>query len=95
MKDSKRHITKVGKRNQVTIPAAMLRELELAPGDGVILTADDGNIRIHSVETAIKHASGLLYRPDNQVLTDEELEEDIRRARAEAAVARYERSLRE
>jgi len=44
------HVTRVGKRNQVTIPAAMLRALGVAPGDQVEVTGDDGVLSLRKAE---------------------------------------------
>lgn len=41
------HRTRIGKRNQVTIPAEMLRDLEIGPGDEVeVILSAQGSIGI-------------------------------------------------
>ena len=83
----------MGKRNQVTIPVEMLRQLGVQPGESVSLTlTEDKMIRVEKAEDPIAHALGLLHRPGMKPLSDEELEEAIREAQAERATERYLRS---
>jgi len=98
-----RHVTRINKRNQVTIPAEMLRDLGLAPGDEVEMEESDGKLAVRKADrpagtvgefrNAIERASGLLWRPRNPTRSDEELEEAIRVASDEGATERYRRSL--
>jgi AbrB family looped-hinge helix DNA binding protein len=88
-----RHIRRIGKRNQVTIPADILEELHLGPGVEVEVTKEGRGLRIRPVQDPIAYASGLLRRPGQRVLSDEELEVAIREASQEAATRRYLRTL--
>jgi AbrB family looped-hinge helix DNA binding protein len=101
--EQRRHVTRINKRNQVTIPAGMLRDLDIEPGDEVEVEEAGGKLAVTKLHRpakskqeyldAIERASGSLWRPDNPVLSDEELEEAIRVARQERAAERYRRTL--
>jgi AbrB family looped-hinge helix DNA binding protein len=83
-----RNVTRVGKRNQVTIPAAMLRVLGLGPGEAVRVAQVDGRIEITPAEDPVARAYGMLRKYGAPVLTNEELLqviEEARQARAAAA----------
>lgn len=91
-----RHRTKVGKRNQVTIPASMLRELGVAPGQSVELEVVGRQVVVRNAMDAIDRAYGILKRMGVQPLTVVTLDDAIREARElrqERATARYERML--
>lgn len=91
---SDRHRTRVGKRNQITIPAAMLRQLGVAPGQQVEMWVDEeARIRVEKAEDAIDKALGLLYTEGLPHLTDAQLREAIREASQNVATQRYLRSL--
>jgi AbrB family looped-hinge helix DNA binding protein len=100
--EQRRHVTRINKRNQVTIPAEMLRDLGLEPGDEVEVEEAGGKLAVTKLSRpaktkqeyldAIERASGSLWRPNNPVLSDEELEEAIRVASEEGATERYRRS---
>ncbi|MEX1104077.1 MAG: AbrB/MazE/SpoVT family DNA-binding domain-containing protein [Dehalococcoidia bacterium] len=91
-----RHSTRIGKRNQVTIPAATLRRMGLKPGDRVDVVEDeDGKVRLETLGDWIARSYGALYRLGTPVLSDEELELEIKRASEEAATKRYLRTFYE
>ena len=87
-------VTRVGKRNQVTIPAALLRELGVEPGDQVeVALKDDGAIGITKAvdpferlrelrETLRRNHPCLPPGPAN----DEEFAAMIREARIERSI---------
>lgn len=85
-------LTRVGKRNQVTIPAEILRDLEIVPGGHVEVSEEGGEIRIRKAQDPIDRAYGLLHRPGRAALTIEELNREARKEREEAAWARYRRA---
>src|SRR5688572_21653109 len=85
--------TRIGKRNQVTLPAATLRRLGLQPGDTVEIRDEESGVSIKKADDPISRLMGILWRPDLPVLSDEELEAEIKRASEEGATARYLRSL--
>ncbi|MCZ2109933.1 MAG: AbrB/MazE/SpoVT family DNA-binding domain-containing protein [Dehalococcoidia bacterium] len=86
------HITRIGKRNQVTIPAAMLRKLGLESGECVGVAVEDDRLVIERAENPVKRVSGMLYRAEGPHLSDEELREAIREATAQAAAEKHARS---
>ena len=89
-----RHVTRIGKRNQVTIPAAMLRKLGLAPGERVEITVDEaGRLEVAPVEDPVEKALGFLAPAGLPHLTDDELREAIREAAQDEATRRYLRTL--
>src|SRR5688572_23981811 len=90
---ARRHRTRVGKRNQVTIPAAMLRELGVKPGDPVEISAGEHRVTVTRADDPVSRFMGILWRPDLPVLSDEELEAEIKRASEEGATRRYLRTL--
>lgn len=91
------HVTRVGKRNQVTIPAAMLRSLGVSPGEEVeVRLGDEGDIHVSRADDAWAEFAGCLERPGQPVYTDDELMALMKQARqeiADAAAQRYLRSL--
>lgn len=89
---SSAHRARIGKRNTVTIPVAMLRDMGLKPGDLVVLRVEDGQIRIDNPLKQLERLVGSLAYPGMPVLTDEELEAAIHSAREEAALARDARA---
>lgn len=89
------HITRVGKRNQVTIPAAMLRSLGVGPGEEVeVRLGDEGNVHVSRIEDPWAKFIGCLERPGQPVFTDAELVALVKQARQEMADAATERYLR-
>jgi AbrB family looped-hinge helix DNA binding protein len=90
----RRHVTRIGKRNQVTIPAAMLRELGLAPGERVEVSIDEeGRLAVERVEDPVRRALGFLASARLPHLTDDELGEAVREAVQDAATRRYLRTV--
>lgn len=92
-----RHITRVVRRNQVTIPAQMLRELGLGPGESVQVERTGSRIAIEKVPDPVEHAYGLLKQEGDQPRSDadcSELEDNARAWRSANAAADDERILR-
>ena len=87
-----RHIRRIGKRNQVTIPAEILEELHLGPGVEVEVARVDGEVRVKRAAGPVTRARGLLKRPDQRSLTMEEEAVATRDAEEEIATARYLRA---
>ncbi len=84
--------TRVGKRNQVTIPAEMLRHLGVAPGEDVEVIESDGSVTIRKADDPIARAYGMLHRPGEKPLEIDEMEALIRRESEAAALRRYRRT---
>jgi AbrB family looped-hinge helix DNA binding protein len=89
-----RHRTKVGKRNQVTIPASMLRELGVGPGQSVELEMVGRQVVVRNAMDAIDRAYGILKRMGVQPLTGDELTTIEREAHAARVARREERDAR-
>lgn len=77
--------TTIGEGGRLVIPAAYRKALGLKPGDEVLLTLEDGEIRVVSTRQAIARAQTLLrrYIPKGRSLS----EELIKQRRKEAARA--------
>lgn len=77
--------TKIREGGRLVIPAAFRKALDLKPGDDVLLTLEDGEIRITGTRQAIAQAQTLLrrYIPKGRKLS----EELIKERREEAAHA--------
>lgn len=84
--------TRVGKRNQVTIPAEMLRHLGVAPGEDVEVVEGDGSVTIRKADDPIARAYGMLHRPGEKPMDIEEINEIIRSGAEEVALRRYLRT---
>ena len=78
--------TAIGQGGRLIIPAAYRKALGLKPGDEVLLTLEDGEIRIVSMRQTIVRAQSLLrrYIPESRSLS----EELIKQRREEVARAR-------
>ena len=77
------HRTRVGKRNQVTIPAAMLRELGVSPGQQVEISIDgEEGLRVTAVDDPLeklrRFRQGLALAP----VSTAEIVEMVHEARA-------------
>ena len=84
------HTTRIGKRNQVTIPAEILRKLDLAPGDRVGIAMKDDAI---VVEKSLDPFEALEKFRENLALgpfSNEEIDELIAEARQERAERLYQ-----
>lgn len=77
--------TTIREGGRLVIPAAYRKALGLKPGDEVLLTLEDGEIRVVSTRQAIARAQTLLHRyiPKGRSLS----EELIKERREEAARA--------
>ena len=95
----RRHVTRIGKRNQVTIPAAMLRRLGLAPGEQVEITVDeDGRLAVAKVEDPFERLRRLRESLALPATSNDQLVEIVHEARREHAVAaarKYQRTISE
>ena len=83
----------MGKRNQITIPAAMLRELGVAPGEQVEISVAEGSIAVTKAEDPVDRALGFLASPERARLSDDQLRDAIAAAAHDAATTRYLRTL--
>jgi AbrB family looped-hinge helix DNA binding protein len=78
-----RHHARIAAGGRIVIPARLRQELGLRTGDRVILDVDDGELRLRSLDAAIRQAQELVaaYVPEGVSLADEL----IRERREEAA----------
>ena len=74
--------TKVGKGGRIVLPAHFRKVLGVKPGDELILSLRDGELRIFTPRQAIKRAQGMLKHLAPGRSLSEEL---IKERRAEAA----------
>lgn len=58
---------------KLVIPAAMRRELGIGAGDTVLVSVDDGELRVRSLASAIARAQSLVrrYVPEGVSLVDQ------------------------
>ena len=75
--------TKLGQGGRVVIPAEYRKRLGIEPGDEIIVTFKDGEIKITTVREAVRRAQAIVRRfvPEGRMLSDEL----IRERREEAA----------
>lgn len=76
---------RVGAAGQIVVPEALLKALGINPGETLIAVADDGEIRLMSIATAVRKAQALVHRyvPEGVSLVDELLEDRRREAEKE------------
>ncbi len=74
---------KIGEGGRIVIPAEFRKELGLKPGDVIILSLQGEELRIRSIDSAIRRAQEMVarYVPEGVSLVDELIAE----RRAEAA----------
>ena len=75
----------LGKNGRLVIPAPFRRALGIEPGDELVLTIDDGELRITTRERAITRAQETLrsYTDDGDSLVDELIDERRADARSD------------
>ena len=69
--------TKIGDGGRIVIPANFRKALGVKPGDELILSLRDGELRIFTPREAIKRAQGILrrYIPEGRSLSEELIQE--------------------
>ncbi|MCH9010625.1 MAG: AbrB/MazE/SpoVT family DNA-binding domain-containing protein [Chloroflexi bacterium] len=69
--------TKLGKGGRVVIPAEYRKRLGIEPGDEIIVTFKDGEIKITTVREAVRRAQAIVRRfvPEGRMLSDELIRE--------------------
>lgn len=75
--------TKIDKQGRIIIPARERKQLGLKPGEAVVLSVEDGELRIRSIRESVRHAQAIIrqYIPEGRSLVDELIAE--RREEAE------------
>ena len=76
---------KVFEGGKLVIPAAMRRQLGISPGDTLLVSINDGELRVRSLATAVARAQALVrkYVPEGVSLVDELIAERRREAERE------------
>ncbi len=69
--------TKISNGGRIVIPAAYRKQLDIHPGDDVVLTLEEGEIRLITARQAVKHAQKLVrrYIPESVSLAEELIQE--------------------
>lgn len=78
--------TKLGKGGRIVIPAEYRKRLGIEPGDEIIVTFKDGEIKITTVREAVRRAQAIVRRfvPEGVSLVDELIQERRREAARES-----------
>jgi AbrB family looped-hinge helix DNA binding protein len=76
------HRSRIAEGGRLIIPAEFRRKLGLKPGDSVVIEIVDGELRVRSLQAAVRRAQALVRR---YIPADVKLSEElIRDRRAEA-----------
>ena len=69
--------TKISNGGRIVIPVAYRKELGINPGDDVVLTLEEGEIRLITARQAIKRAQKMVrrYVPEDMSLSEELIQE--------------------
>lgn len=69
--------TRISGGGRVVIPVAYRKELGIKPGDDVVLTLEEGEIKLITARQAIRRAQKLVrhYVPEDRQLSQELIEE--------------------
>ena len=88
--------TRITRKGQVTIPAAIRAALGLREGDPIEMTYDEAGslVTLGAPASVVRRTAGMLKREGQPQLTDEELKAAILEAAQTAAEERDERSKR-
>jgi bifunctional DNA-binding transcriptional regulator/antitoxin component of YhaV-PrlF toxin-antitoxin module len=84
--DRPSHRLKVGPGGQITLPPALLAELEVAPGETLFALSRDGDVHLMSPQAAIRRAREIVRRfvPEDASLVDDLLEDRRREVARES-----------
>lgn len=78
--------TRLGKGGRVVIPAEYRKKLGIEPGDEIIVSFKDGEIKISTIKEAVRRAQEIVRRfvPEGVSLVDELIQERRREAARES-----------
>lgn len=78
-----RKVVRVGQGGRITIPVEFREELVIRAGDSLTLIMDDGEMRLVTVQRAVRRAQEIVrrYVPEGVSLSDELIAERRREAR--------------
>ena len=70
-------VTKLGKGGRIVIPADYRKMLGIEPGDEIIVSFKDGEIKITTVKEGVRRAQEIVrrYVPEGRMLSDELIQE--------------------
>ena len=70
-------VATLSQRGRIVIPASYRRALGIEAGDEVVLVLEDDEVRVMTLQTAIKHAQAVVrrYVPEGRSLVQEPTEE--------------------
>jgi antitoxin component of MazEF toxin-antitoxin module len=73
----------VGKSGQLNLPQSIVDQIQLGPGREVVLTVENGELRINSVMTALRKAQALVQKlvPAGESMADELIADRRREAK--------------
>lgn len=85
--------SKITRKGQITIPAAIREAGGFSEGDEVDISYDEQTrqVTVEEPRSIVERTAGIFWRPDMPSLTIEELEQAIEEAAQQAALERYER----
>jgi antitoxin PrlF len=64
-------------KGQITIPKEIRAALNLHPGDRLDFIIENGRVYVQPVDVDVRSLSGLLYKPDRQSVSLEEMDDAI------------------
>ena len=78
--------TRLGKGGRVVIPAEYRKKLGIEPGDEIIVSFKDGEIKLTTIKEAVRRAQEIVRRfvPEGVSLVDELIQERRREAARES-----------
>jgi AbrB family looped-hinge helix DNA binding protein len=88
--------SKITRKGQVTIPAAIREASGFSEGDEVDFSYDEatGQVTMEERHSFVDRTAGILWRPGMPGLSDEDLKQAVEDAAQAAAIERDERSKR-
>lgn len=78
----------VTSKNQITVPSEVRRALGIAPHDRIRFVLDGSVIRVMRADSVVMRTAGLLSRPGQPMLSEQQLGEEIEKAVADDVAAR-------
>jgi AbrB family looped-hinge helix DNA binding protein len=69
--------TQIGKSGRIIVPAKLRKELDIRPGDEIVMRLEEGQIRLIPLRQAVKQAQKIVreYVPQSTSLVDDLIRE--------------------
>jgi AbrB family looped-hinge helix DNA binding protein len=69
--------TQIGKSGRIIVPAKLRKELDIRPGDEIVMRLEEGQIRLIPLRQAVKQAQKIVreYVPQSASLVDDLIRE--------------------